>query len=198
MTSDPMLAPIAQVAAQLDIPQPQLEALALDLFGQWLSGRRRFPTLSQQNQEWYRTILSAAGRSNPSREDLKAWFGLPHGTAQYLAGVYFDPEADRATEQTKTAIAQRAVTAIGEAAGDQGLGSSEASFYLSPKMAKALETLLFETLAEAPMPPPTLTRLTGTVKVTFTANRGMQALCQALGDQGDVVRQSAEARGTHG
>lgn len=44
------------------------------------------PDLSQQNQVGYRAVLAAAGKSNPSREDLKAWFGLPHGTAQYLAG----------------------------------------------------------------------------------------------------------------
>jgi hypothetical protein len=198
MTGDPTPAPLAHVAKALDMPEEQLSDLALDLFGQWLSGQRRFPTLSQQNQEWYRAILSAAGKSNPSREDLKNWFGLPHGTAQYLAGVYYDPEADRATEQTKADIARQAVAAITEAGDGQGLGPNEANFYLSPKMARSLETLLFEALADTPMAPPVLTRLAGTVKVSFSANRGLKALCLALGDQGGAVQQAAKAQGSHG
>lgn len=198
MTGDPTPAPLAHVAKALDMPEEQLSDLALDLFGQWLSGQRRFPTLSQQNQEWYRAILSAAGKPNPSREDLKNWFGLPHGTAQYLAGVYYDPEADRATEQTKADIARQAVAAITEAGDGQGLGPNEANFYLSPKMARSLETLLFEALADTPMAPPVLTRLAGTVKVSFSANRGLKALCLALGDQGGAVQQAAKAQGSHG
>lgn len=198
MTGDPTPAPLAHVAKALDIPEEKLADVALDLFGQWLSGRRRSPTLSQQNQEWYRTILNAAGKSNPSREDLKGWFGLPHGTAQYLAGVYYDPEADRATEQTKADIARSAVAAIAEAGDGQGLGPNEASFYLSPKMAKSLETLMFGALADAPMAPPGLTRLPGTVRVSFSANRGLQALCLALGDQGEAVSEAAMAPGPHG
>lgn len=198
MTGDPTPALLAHVAKALDMPEEKLADLALDLFGQWLAGQRRFPTLSQQNQEWYRTVLSAAGKSNPSREDLRNWFGLPHGTAQYLAGVYYDPEADRATEQTKVDIATRAVAAVAEAGDGQGLGANEANFYLSPKMARSLETLLFEALADMPMAPPALTRLAGTVRVSFSANRGLQALCLALGDQGGAVQHAANAQGAHG
>lgn len=198
MTGDPTPVPLAHVAKALDMPEEKLAHLALDLFGQWLAGQRRFPTLSQQNQEWYRTVLSAAGKSNPSREELRNWFGLPHGTAQYLAGVYYDPEADRASEQTKADIAKLAVSAITEAGDGQGLGPNEASFYLSPKVARCLETLLFEALADSPMAPPALTRLAGAVRVGLSTNRGLEALCLALGDQGRAVRQAAKAEGPHG
>lgn len=195
---DPTPPPLSRVAEALGISEETLADVALDLFGQWVSGRRRFPTLSQQNQEWYRTILRAAGKSNPSREDLKGWFGLPHGTAQYLASVYYDPEADWATEQTKADIAASAVAAIAEAGDEQGLGPNEASFYLSPRMAKSLEALLFDVLADAPMAPPSFTRLAGTVRVGFSTNRGLRALCRALGDQGEVVRKAAMSQGADG
>ena len=186
---------LQNVAKDLGLAEEKLADLALELFGQWLSGQRRYPNLSQQNQDWYRAVLTAAAKSNPSREELKAWFGLPRGTAQYLAGVFYDPEADRATEQTKADIAARAVAAIGEAGDQQGLGPNEASFYISPKTAKSLETLLIEALADAPMAPPAITRFAGTVRVAFSANKGLEALCRALGDQGDAVRDAAKARG---
>lgn len=58
--------------------------------------------------------------------------------------------------------------------------------------------LLFEALADSPMAPPVLTRLAGAERVGFSANRGLEALCLALGDQGRAVRQAAKAEGPHG
>lgn len=197
MTGDPTSEPMAEVAEVLGLPEEQLAKVALKLFGQWLSGRRRYPTLSQQNQDWYREILKVAGKANPSREELKAWFGLPHGTAQYLAGVYYDPEADQAQEQTKADIAARAIAAIAEAGDVGGLGPHDASFYLTPKAAKSLERLLVEALAKTPIAPPTITHLAGSVRVSFSVNRGLEALSWALGEQGEAVREAAKARRSH-
>lgn len=197
MPDTPRPASLDHVAGALGIPPEDLATLALELFGQWVAGRRRFPTLSQQNQEWYRAILKVADKSNPSREELKTWFGLPYGTAQYLAGVFYDPEADLVQEETMATIAARAVQAIEEASKGHGLtGGLVAVFYLSPSQGKSLKALIVKALADKPMEPPTLTSLLGTVKVSFTANQGLDALGVALGKHGESLFAAAKRHGT--
>ena len=182
---------LQRIAAAVGMPEEDLQRVAGELFGAWLAGASRYPTLSQQNQAWYRAVLTAAGKSNPSREDLKAWFGLPHGTAQYLAGVLYDPSAVN-NDEHKQIIADAVVAAIGRASGEDGkLGSNTVTAFLTPAVAKTLETLLVEALAAKAQEPPSLTRMTGTVKVTFSRNQGLEPLCAALGDEGEKVREAA-------
>lgn len=181
---------LQRIAAALGMPEEDLQRVAGELFGAWLAGASRYPTLSQQNQAWYRAVLTAAGKSNPSREELKAWFGLPHGTAQYLAGVLYDPSAVN-KDQHKQIIAKAVVEAIVRARTDGQLGSNTVTAFLTPAVAKTLETLLVEALAVEAQEPPSLTRMTGTVKVTFSRNQGLEPLCAALGKEGARIREAA-------
>jgi hypothetical protein len=172
-----------------------LTDVALDLFEAWISGQRRFPTLSQQNQDWYRAILVRAGKTNPTRDDLKAWFNMPHGTAQYLAGVFYDPVADTADQALRDTIVNRIVDGIVEARKDGVLGAETATVLLTPKAGRALESLVVAALADNPMTPPSITKLMGTARVTFSSNEGLDALCLALGPEAaDRLRTAAGAQ----
>lgn len=187
---------LAAVAEHLGLEIDDLTDVALDLFTVWVSGRRRFPTLSQQNQEWYRAILTRAGKANPTRDELKAWFGMPHGTAQYLAGVFYDPAADVADQALLDDIRDRIVAGITSACKAGVLGSESVTVMLTPKAGKALETAVVAALATDPMPPPTFTRLTGATRVTFSANDGLEALCLAL--EADAANRIRAAAGVGG
>ena len=182
---------LTRIAGQLDMPVEDLQRLTAELFGAWLAGTSRYPTLSQQNQAWYRSVLSAAGKSNPTRDELKAWFGLPHGTAQYLAGVLYDPHAVP-NDEHKQIIVEAVLAGIERARdGDGKLGSNPVTAFLTPEVARSLEGLLVEALSKKAQEPPSLTRMTGTVKLTFSRNQGLEPLCDALGDAGAKLREAA-------
>jgi hypothetical protein len=184
---------LKRIAEALGMTLDDLQGVAVDLFGAWLGGVSRYPTLSQQNQAWYRAVLSAAGKSNPSREDLKAWFGLPHGTAQYLAGVLYDPSAVHSDEH-KRIVADAVLAGIERARGKDGtLGSSTVTAFVTPAVARTLEALLVEALAVKAQEPPSLTRMTGAVRVSFSRNQGLEPLCAALGDEGAKIRDAASS-----
>lgn len=191
MPEDDSTARLNRVAAELGMAPEDLADVALDLFAAWLSGQRRFPTLSQQNQDWYRTILARASKTNPTRDDLKAWFGMPHGTAQYLAGVFYDPAADAADQALHDTIADRLIDGIVEARKDDVLGAETATVWLTPKAGRALEALVVDALADDPMTPPTITKLMGTTRVTFSTNDGFDALCLALGPDATIRLRAA-------
>jgi hypothetical protein len=182
---------LERTAAALGLPVEDLDEVAQELFALWVCGQRRYPTLSQQNQEWYRRILERANKVNPSRDDLMQWFGLPHGTAQYLSRVFYDPEADRVDASSRQEILVRVLESIREASADEGLGSASATCYLTPASAKVLKALLVEALGAHPMAPPTLTSSIGVVRVTFSANDGLSAICLALGEQAAAQIRSA-------
>jgi hypothetical protein len=171
------------VAEALGMAPDDLTEVALDLFTAWLSGQRRYPTLSQQNQDWYRTILARAGKTNPTRDELKSWFAMPHGTAQYLAGVFYDPTVDTSDQALQESIADRIVEGIQEAQKDGVLGAETVTVWLTPKAGRALEALVIAALADDPMTPPTITKQMGATRVTFSANDGLHALCLALGPE---------------
>lgn len=182
-----------RIATALGMTVADLREIALDLFAAWLGGATRYPTLSQQNQEWYRAVLAAAGKSNPTRDDLKNWFGLPHGTAQYLAGVLYDPRAEKNQEHVEV-ITQAVLAGIRRSSDDAGkLGKNVVTVFLTPAVARTLESLLVEALGKDAQEPPTLTRLTGTVKVSFSKNQGFESLCEALGPSGAKVREAVES-----
>ena len=182
---------LKRIADALDMSEAQLQDVAVELFGAWVGGTSRYPTLSQQNQAWYRAVLAAAGESNPSRENLKAWFGLPHGTAQYLAGVLYDPHAVP-NDEHKQIIVDAVLAGIKQAQdGDGKLGSNLVTAYLTPEVARSLEGFLVEALAKKAQEPPSLTKMTGTVKLSFSRNQGLEPLCDALGPAGAQVRQAA-------
>ena len=191
MPENDATAQLTRVAKELGMAPDDLTDVALDLFAAWLSGQRRFPTLSQQNQDWYRTILARAGKTNPTRDDLKGWFGMPHGTAQYLAGVFYDPAADTADQALHDTIADRLIEGIVEARKDGALGAETATVWLTPKAGRALEALVVAALADDPMTPPTITKLMGTTRVTFSANDGFDALCLALGPEATTSLRAA-------
>lgn len=185
-------AALEQTATALGLPVEQLNDVAHELFASWVTGQRRYPTLSQQNQEWYRTILERANKVNPSREDLKQWFGLPHGTAQYLSSVFYDPEAERLDAEARREILESVLESIREASGDGGLGAATVTCYLTPPSANVLKALLVDTLAVDPMAPPTLTNVIGVVRMTFSSNEGLPAICLALGEEaGKQIREAA-------
>jgi hypothetical protein len=183
---------LARTAAALGLSVEELDDVANELFALWITGARRYPTLSQQNQEWYRTILGRANKVNPSREQLKQWFGLPHGTAQYLSGVLHNPDADRHDARARREILDRVLESIREASSEGGLGSASVTCYLTPTSANVLKALLVDVMSARPMAPPTLTAVIGSVRMTFSSNEGLPAICLALGeDAATQIRMAA-------
>lgn len=165
-----------------------LAGLLLELSGEWVSGARRYPNLGQLNLEWYRRVLQLAGVSNPSRDDLKYYFNLPHGTAQYLASALYNPTALPLPNDVQAI--EGALKAEMAVMGITKIATTGVQFNLSPRLGKVLRALVESEQRHAIVarPSPSIKSQIGVDVVAAKQGDGAEVLCRALVDPSDPAR----------